>query len=145
MKVRIKTKRGEDETVELVETLAHSGVFTGSVLLKPVEKPTPGNLKQETPEIECYFGDTLEVVYVDERAASTADGRLESTATVAVVIGTDGKLQAFSKLFTDEALAVETQFHVAESHFELFKSHKGWPARPRRGPTWRPAAGCCGR
>ena len=124
VKVRIKTKRGEDETVELTETLAHSGVFTDSVLLKPVEKPTPGNLKQDAPEIECYFGDTIEVTYVDERAASTSDGRLESTVAVAVVIGTDGKLQAFSKVFADEALAVETQFHVAESHFELFKSHK---------------------
>ncbi len=123
-KVRIKTKRGEDETIELVETLSHSGIFTGSVLLKPAEKPTPGNLKQDAPELECYFGDTIEVVYVDERAASTADGKLESTATIAVVIGTDGKLAAFSKSFSDEALAVETQFHIAESHFELFKSHK---------------------
>src|SRR6185436_12754679 len=68
---------------------------------------------------------TIDLEYTDERAASTESGRLESTATVAVVIGTDGKLQAFSKVFTDEALAVETQFHIAESHFELFKSHKG--------------------
>ena len=124
IKVRIKTKRGEDETVELVETLAHSGTFTGSVLLKPVEKPTAGNIKPETPELECYFGDTIEVTYADERAASTSDGKLVSSATVAVVIGTDGKLQAFSKVFSEEQLAVETQFHIAESHFELFKSHK---------------------
>lgn len=124
VKVRIKTKRGEDETVELTETLAHSGTFTGSVLLKPVEKPAAGNLKPETPELECYFGDTIEVSYADERAASTADGKLVSSATVAVVIGTDGKLQAFSKVFSEEQLAVETQFHIAESHFELFKSHK---------------------
>ncbi len=34
-KVRIRTKRGEDEVVELVETLGHSGIFTGSVMLKP--------------------------------------------------------------------------------------------------------------
>ncbi|WP_020471070.1 tetratricopeptide repeat protein [Zavarzinella formosa] len=122
-KVRIRTKRGEDETVELEETLAHSGVFTGSVMLKPVEKPTVGNLKQETPEIECYFGDTIEVMYVDEQSSSS-EGRVELIVPVAVVIGTDGKVQAFSKLFSDEALAVETQFHVAESHFELFKSHK---------------------
>ncbi|OWK35637.1 tetratricopeptide repeat protein [Fimbriiglobus ruber] len=122
-KVRVRTKRGEDEIVELIETLSHSGVFTGSVLLKPVEKPTPGNLKPDAPEIECYFGDTLEVTYSDERASSS-EGRLDSTVTVLVVIGTDGKLQAFSKIFGDEALAVETQFHIAESHFELFKSHK---------------------
>ena len=123
-KVRIRTKRGEDETIELIETLSHSGIFTGSILLKPEEKPTPGNIKQDAPELECYFGDTIEAVYVDERAASTADGKLESTVTIAVVIGTDGKLVAFSKTFTNEELAVETQFHIAESHFELFKSHK---------------------
>jgi TolA-binding protein len=129
-KVRIRTKRGEDETIELVETLAHSGVFTGSLLLKPAEKPTEGNLKQDAPELECYFGDTIELAYTDERAASAVEGKYESTVTVAVVIGTDGKLQAFSKTFTDEALAVETQFHIAESHFELFKSHKSLGREP---------------
>ncbi len=123
-KVRIATKRGESEVVELVETLSHSGVFTGSVLLKPQEKPTPGNLKADAPELEVYFGDTIEATYTDERASS-GEGKFDSTVTVAVVIGTDGKLQAFSKAFNDEALAVETQFHIAESHFELFKSHKG--------------------
>ncbi len=122
-KVRIRTKRGEEEVVELEETLAHSGVFTGSVTLKPAEKPTPGNLKPEAPEIECFFGDTIEATYVDERASST-DGKFESTVTVAVVIGTDGKLQAFSKVFANEFLAVQTQFRMAESHYELFKSHK---------------------
>ena len=122
-KVIVRTMRGEEETVELEETLNHSGVFTGSVLLKPSDKPMKGNLKPETAEIECYFGDTLEVVYTDERASSS-DGKLESIVRVAVIIGTDGKIQAFSKLFGDEALAVETQFHIAESHFELFKSHQ---------------------
>ncbi|HEY3787936.1 MAG TPA: tetratricopeptide repeat protein, partial [Urbifossiella sp.] len=123
-RVRVRTKRGEDETIELVETLSHSGIFTGSALLKPAEKPTPGNLKPDAAELECYFGDTIEVLYVDERAASTADGKLESTATIAVVLGTDGKLQAFSKSFSDEEIAVNTQFKIAESHYELFKSHK---------------------
>lgn len=129
-KVRIKTKRGEDEVVELIETLSHSGIFTGSVLLSPVEKPTAGNLKVETSMIECYFGDTLEATYEDERSASGTEGKFISTVTVAVVIGTDGKLQAFSKLFSDEALAVETQFHIAESHFELFKSHTALGREP---------------
>ncbi|MCZ2340910.1 MAG: tetratricopeptide repeat protein [Bacteroidales bacterium] len=122
-KVRIRSARGEDEIVELIETLSHSGIFTGSALLKPVEKPTAGNIRPEVPEIECYFGDQLDVVYTDERASS-GDGRLDSTASVLVVIGTDGKLQAFSKAFANELLAVETQFHIAESHFELFKSHQ---------------------
>ena len=41
-----------------------------------------------------------------------------------MVIGTDGLVTAFSKTFNDETLAVETKFHVSESYFELFKSHK---------------------
>ena len=36
----------------------------------------------------------------------------------------DGLVAAFSKTFQDENLAVETKFRVAESYFELFKSHK---------------------
>jgi TolA-binding protein len=122
-KVLIRTKRGEEEIVELEETLAHSGVFTGSVTLKPSEKPTPRNLKQDNPEIECYFGDVLELVYIDELSSSN-EGPVEIKLEVKVVIGTDGKLSAFSKRFADENLAVETRFFIAESHFELFKSHK---------------------
>ncbi len=122
-KVTITSKRGEKEVVELLETSAHSGIFTGSLILKPEQKPTPGNLKPDDPIIECWFGDELELVYLDE-TASTPTGTLESRVRIQVVIGTDGKLSAFSKTFSDEALAVETQFHIAESQFELFKSHK---------------------
>ena len=80
-KVTITTQRGEKEVVELIETSAHSGVFTGSLILKPEEKPTPGNLKAENPTIECWFGDTLEIVYLDE-TASTPAGTLESKVVV---------------------------------------------------------------
>lgn len=122
-RVVIRSKRGEEEVVELIETLAHTGVFTGSVVLRPSETPTPRNLKPDHPEVECFFGDVLEVIYVDE-LSGTAEGPVESKIEVKVVIGTDGKLAAFSKRFDNEELAVETQFHIAESHFELYKSHK---------------------
>lgn len=122
-KVLITTDRGEKETVELVETLAHSGIFTGSVLLKATDKPTPGNYVPENPAIECYFGDTLVLKYIDSMAA-TDTGTLEIELKIPVVIGTDGLVTVFSKTFTDEKLAVETQFHIAESYFELFKSHR---------------------
>lgn len=123
VKILAVTDRGEKEMLELVETLSHSGVFTASIPLVPAAQPTPGNLKPNQPELEVYFGDTIKIEYADDRAA-TADGVYLSTATINVVVGTDGKIQAFSKSFTDENLAVETQFHIAESHFELFKSHK---------------------
>ena len=122
-KVEITSERGEKEVVTLEESLAHSGVFTGSVALKPSEKPTPGNITSDEPAIETYFGDTLNLKYID-LAASTETGKLEAVLQVPVVIGTDGLVTAFSKTFNDETLAVETKFHVSESYFELFKSHK---------------------
>ena len=41
-----------------------------------------------------------------------------------VAIGTDGLVSAFSKIFGNQKLAVETQFHIAESYFELFKNNR---------------------
>ena len=121
--VQVTTERGEAEEVLLAETLAHSGIFTGSLTLKASEQPTPGNLSLDEPTIETYFGDTLTVKYTDP-AASTESGVLETSTTIPVVIGTDGLVAAFSKTFSDEKLAVETKFHISESYFELFKSHK---------------------
>ena len=69
-----------------------------------------------------FFGDRLEVQYTD-LAATTSDGHRVLTNAVAVAVGTDGMVTAFSKLFQDDELAIQTQFHIAESYFELFKSH----------------------
>ena len=121
--VEISTELGEKETVKLEETLNHSGVFTGSLQLKAVEKPTPGNLDTNDPVIESYFGDRLNLLFVD-KSASTETGTLQQTIELPVVVGTDGLIAAFSKTFHDESLAVETKFRIAESYFELFKSHK---------------------
>ncbi len=123
IKVEITGEFGERESVTLEETLVHSGVFTGSLALKSNDKPVAGNLDPERPVVECYFGDTLHMKYTDPVAGSQ-DGTLVSSIDVPVVIGTDGLVAAFSKTFNDENLAVETKFHIAESYFELFKSHK---------------------
>ncbi|MAG93668.1 MAG: hypothetical protein CMJ48_07955, partial [Planctomycetaceae bacterium] len=122
-KVEITSEFGEKETVTLAETTVHSGIFTGSFMLRSNEKPTPGNLNADQPEVECYFGDRLSIRYIDQ-AASTEDGKLEIVREIPVVIGTDGLVSSFSKRFNDETLAVETKFHIAESYFELFKSHR---------------------
>lgn len=121
--VKITSDRGESEIVRLEETLAHSGVFSGSVMLKPSETPTPDNINLELPVIEAFFGDSLKLEYVDANAA-TESGELVASLDLPVVIGTDGLVSSFTKTFSDENLAVETQFHIAESYFELFKSHK---------------------
>lgn len=123
VKIQVTTEFGEKEEFVLVETLAHSGVFNGSLTLKSNEAPKPGNIDLSEPAIECYFGDTITVTYLDP-TASTEEGQLERNTQLPVVIGTDGLISAFSKTFNNETLAVETKFHVAESYFELFKSHK---------------------
>jgi TolA-binding protein len=123
VEVMIETELGEKEAVPLEETLAHSGVFTGSLQLRAVDAPTPGNLDQADPVLETYFGDTIRASFVDS-TASVEGGTLEQTVEVSVVVGTDGLVAAFSKTFQDESLAVETKFRIAESYFELFKSHK---------------------
>lgn len=121
--IEIIGERGEQETVELAETLAHSGVFTGSFLLKAEEKPTPGNVSAADPVLESYFGDRLRVKYADPTAPSE-NGKGEVALDIPVVVGTDGLVAAFTKTFHDDSLAVETKFRIAESYFELFKSHK---------------------
>jgi TolA-binding protein len=121
--LQVTTALGDAESVELYETLTHSGIFTGSFLLKASQEPITGNLDPQNPAIECYFGDTITASYRDQSAASQLE-TLEVTQQVPVVIGTDGLVTAFTKTFNDETLAVETKFRIAESYFELFKSHK---------------------
>ena len=121
--LQVTTALGESESVELYETLTHSGIFTGSFLLKASQEPIVNNLDPQDPVIESYFGDTITASYRDQSAASQLD-TLEVTKEIPVVIGTDGLVTAFTKTFNDETLAVETKFRIAESYFELFKSHK---------------------
>ena len=121
--VEITTELGEKEVVKLFETTIHSGEFTGSYQLVAAEKPTPSNSEDTDPKIESYFGDVISVSYIDD-AAATETGELSVLHEIPVVVGTNGLVSAFTKVFNDEELAVETKFRIAESYFELFKSHK---------------------
>lgn len=117
--VRIRTASGEEETIELEETLSHSGRFSGSFPLKSSATPTKDNTQGE---IECFFGDIITVGYLDN-VPQREDGEPIIEIEMPVAVGTNGELGAFSKVFKDEDLAVQTRFHIAESYFELFKSH----------------------
>jgi len=121
--IEITSESGEKESVKLEETLSHSGVFTGSFDLKAREKPTAANFDAADPQVECFFGDKLAMSYFDE-AAGTEEGNAQLLAEMGVAIGTDGLVSAFSKIFGNQKLAVETQFHIAESYFELFKNNR---------------------
>ena len=120
--VTVTSEKGEQEIVSLSETTIHSGIFTGSFELTAEAEPTQGNLVAETPELETYFGDLVSVEYTDPASPNGTDTDV-SSVQLPVVVGTDGLIAAFSKTFNDENLAVETKFRIAESYFELFKSH----------------------
>jgi len=118
--IRVVTASGEDETIELEETLTHSGVFSASFPLQAQAKPTSGNFEGR---IECFFGDEITVGYLDN-VPQTPDGQPIIERMIPVAVGTNGVMAAFSKVYKDEELAIQTQFHIAESYFELFKSHR---------------------
>tara|TARA_Y100001934_G_scaffold82133_2_gene101859 strand:+ start:1126 stop:8880 length:7755 start_codon:yes stop_codon:yes gene_type:complete len=123
IEVVVSGELGESETVSLFETTVHSGEFTAAFDLEAIESPTANNIDVSTPQIETYFGDEITVTYSDQRSAESTEA-LELTQALPVVVGTDGLVTAFSKAFENEELAVETKFRIAESYFELFKSHK---------------------
>ena len=120
--VSVTSPNGEKETVPLEETLSHSGIFTGSFKLRAKPEPIPGNFDPVTSELEVFFGQGLDVAYVDPVPASE-EGSQTHGVSIPVSDGTDGEVAAFTKIFGNEDLAIQTQFHIAESYFELFKSH----------------------
>lgn len=120
--VAVNSEKGEREEVALEETLSHSGVFTGSFKLKATPEPVPGNFDPAVSELEVFFGHPIEIQYEDPRPSSQGEPVLHTVA-IPVSDGTDGDVSGFTKIFGEEALAIQTQFHIAESYFELFKSH----------------------
>ena len=121
--IQVSGKLGENESVTLFETLAHSGIFTASFELRAAEEPQPDNLDPAEPVLESYFGDQLTIRYADPKTLRQDPAAIPQI-DIPVVVGTDGLVSAFTKTFNDETLAVETKFRIAESYFELFKSHK---------------------
>jgi TolA-binding protein len=112
--VAITTERGEKFTAKLLETLGHSGEFTGSFVLNPGEKPVA-----DDDRLEAWFGDPMKLVYTPvSKDAQPAE------RTVNVVKGTDGNLLVFEKKFASEKVAIESQFRMAEAFFELFKNYR---------------------
>jgi TolA-binding protein len=97
-------------------------VFTGSFALKANREPVVGNYAVGDAAVEGFFGERLVSSYVDERPAS-GEGPVDYHVEQVMALGTDGVVAAFTKIYGDEELAIQTQFHVAESYFELFKSH----------------------
>jgi TolA-binding protein len=117
----LTTSGGTTLELPLVEGFAHDGVFKGSVSLTYLDDAAAAAKGQPLPD----GGRTLPVVYGDTvtLAYQPADGPpLERK--VRIFKGGDASLVPFTKQFKDPEIAVQTQFTVAESWFELAKRHR---------------------
>ncbi len=127
VEVSVKSQlTGDTVKLKLSETLAHSGIFTGSLKVDLKRKPLAGQTevqKLDANTVWSNFGDKITFSYVDE---IPLHGKTPKTVTRVgeVVIGSDGELAAFTKKFKDPDMAVKTNFLMAEALFEMAKSHK---------------------
>ncbi len=127
VEVKVKSElTGDTVTLKLSETLAHSGIFTGSLKVDLKRKPLAGQTevqKLDANTVWSNFGDKISFTYVDEIPLR---GNTPKTISVTgeVVIGSDGELASFTKKFKDPDMAVKTNFLMAEALFEMAKSHK---------------------
>ena len=117
----LTTSGGTTLELPLVEAFAHDGVFKGSVSLTYLDDAAAAAKGQPLPDggrtLPVVYGDTVTVAY------QPADGPpLERK--VAIFKGGDASLVPFTKQFKDPEIAVQTQFTVAESWFELAKRHR---------------------
>ncbi|MFM8291651.1 MAG: tetratricopeptide repeat protein, partial [Planctomycetia bacterium] len=124
--VRLTASGGGTLDLALAETFGHSGVFKGTARLAYRETPPAGN--NATPAEAASptsDGRTLPVAY-----GETVTVRYEPPTgepqerSVAIFKGGDGRVVPFTKRFNDPAIAVQTQFTVAEAWFELAKRHR---------------------
>lgn len=111
--VAVSTAGGTTREVELMETTGTSGVFQG--LLRLVH---PSDTGAETTDFSVDYGQRLQIAYLQDGA------REPVVRDVEVFKGSDGIVMPFTKTYQDPDMAVQTQFTIAEAHFEMAKKHR---------------------
>ncbi|MFW5682582.1 MAG: tetratricopeptide repeat protein, partial [Phycisphaeraceae bacterium] len=139
--VRATAPTGDALTLELSETHAHSGEFTGSftpafagAAEPPAADATRTNGQEPEPAItpeddvlHVNFGDEVVLTYEDPVSLTSGDssaGGRTVTRTGRIYLGADGELASFTKKFADPEMAVKTSFLTAEAMFELAKQYR---------------------
>jgi TolA-binding protein len=113
--IQLSSASGTNQTLSLMETFAHSGIFKGICqLIYSGDK----NKAVETGSLPVRYGDTILARY-----KSTGNAEPQER-TVLVYKGADGQVMPFTKRFKDPDIAVQTQFTIAEAYFELAKKHR---------------------
>jgi TolA-binding protein len=118
--VRLAASGGGELDLVLTETFGHSGVFKGATKLTyrdAAAAPTAGDSAADARTLPVTYGETVTLRY----APPTGD---PIERRVAIFKGGDARLVPFTKRFNDPAIAVQTQFTVAEAWFELAKRHR---------------------
>ncbi len=122
IKIKVSASSGAKKTLELTETIPHSGIFT--TVLKPLFiKQSASQEETIDATIKVDFGDKLKFEYIDDKP-------LQSTSPVKLIVegkihnGANGDLTSFSKQFKDPEMAVKTRFLMAEALFEMAKDHR---------------------
>ncbi|MDY5955485.1 MAG: outer membrane protein assembly factor BamD [Kiritimatiellia bacterium] len=116
--VEAKTSQGISTTVRLRETMAHSGIFTAT-LIPALETNQVENLQS----IKAGYGQTIDFSYADE-VVSEGDAPGVRTVRAHILPGSDGGVRAYSKRFRDSDQAVLVQFRLAECLFEMAKDSR---------------------
>lgn len=114
VEIEIETATGHSATVELFETLSHSGIFQGH--LEFVHGKDQDALEHGLNTIPVTYGDTVTLRY-------TAGGN-NLVQNVAINKGFDGEVLPFTKRFKDPDIAMRTVFSIAEAYFEMAKKHR---------------------
>jgi len=115
----VTTASGQKQAVELTETFSHSGVFKGLVDLAYADDAEEHDAAADTAALPVTYGDTVTLAYAPPASPDEAiEHRFD------VFKGADGEVTAFTKRFEDPEMAVQTQFTIAEAHFELAKRYR---------------------
>ncbi len=109
--------------MELVETMPHSGVFTGRLKTDLAGVDLSASDDEQDSVFQVKYGENVRALYQDERTvASTVPQQVKATARVHH--GDDGTVLSFTRRFRDDEVAVQTRLLTAEALFEMAKEHR---------------------
>lgn len=113
--VSVPLSGSSTQSLSLVETFAHSGIFKGG--FQATYSGTASNTVQ-TDVVPVNYGDNVILNY------QAMAGGPSLSRSVLMHKGADGRVLPFTKRFREPEVAVQTQFTIAESYFELAKKQR---------------------
>lgn len=116
IEVTVETASGYSATVQLMETLSHSGIFKG--LVEFVHQKDRDALEEKAMQ------NAVPVAYGDEVTLTYSGAGTPITHNVTISKGSDGVVVPFTKKFKDPEIAMRTMFSIAEAYFEMAKKHR---------------------